>query len=232
MARRLPWVLGSIVLASVALSQTATPPGDETPEVAAAIDAVTRALEKGTTASAILSDPAHMALHPWTRFRHAIRDHAETGAVTIVTPGEPGERLTVRGSVVDSAGAPVAGALVYLYQTNSEGWYAADGVHVSGNSGDERHARLFGYVIADAKGRFTLRTIRPAGYPGGELPQHIHVEIRRRGGGGALVTEIVFSDDPRLAGPVLEASRRHGFVICDVRRAAGGAEVEARLEVR
>lgn len=213
-------------------SPTIPPPGEETAEVAAAIDEVARALDAGATPSAILSNPAHMPLHPWTRFREAIRDHAEQGAATIVTVTEPGERLTVKGEVVDASGRPLAGTLVYAYQTSAKGWYSSFAVHVGGNSGDERHARLFGYVRTDARGRFVLKTIRPAGYPGGSLPEHIHVEIPRPGSGEALVTEVLFSDDARLTEAARKRAAQERAVICDVRRVAGGgSEVAARLEV-
>jgi hypothetical protein len=63
------------------------PPGEETREVAAAIDQVIEALKSGSAnASQILSNPKHMPLHSWPRFRQAIRDHASPGVLTIVTP--------------------------------------------------------------------------------------------------------------------------------------------------
>ena len=74
---------------------------------------------------------------------------------------------------------PAKDALVYVYQTSAKGWYSARAPHLSGNGGDQGHARLFGYVVADERGRFEVRTIHPQGYPGTELPAHIHVEVFR-----------------------------------------------------
>lgn len=215
-----------------AAARFVAPPQEETPEIAAAIDRVTEALKAGRAKpSDILSNPEHMALHPWPRFRQAIRDHAVAGPLTIVTPGEPGTPLTLEATVLDSAGKPVK-AWVYLYQTSAKGWYSDQAAHVSGNSGDQRYARLFGYLLTDEQGRFELKTIRPAGYPGSDLPAHIHVEIEslaepRRG----KVTEVLFVDDPRLTPAARERGLREGFVICEVARDPGGRE-EVTAEFR
>ena len=37
--------------------------------------------------------------------------------------GEPGERLSVAGVVVDASGKPVGGASLYIYQADREGYY-------------------------------------------------------------------------------------------------------------
>lgn len=219
---------------SEAFTRFVPPPGEETREIAAAIDQVIEALKSGrATPSAILSNAKYMPLHDWPRFRQAIRDHATRDALTIVTPEEPGTRLTLKGSVIDQSGNPLAGARVYVYQTSAKGWYSDRAAHVSGNSGDQKHARLFGYVIADTQGTFEVKTIRPAGYPQSTLPAHIHVEVKSAPEDNrALVTEVQFSDDPRLTPEARQRSERERFLICDVKRSDGGEEVTARLRTR
>lgn len=225
-------------LASTLLAQSETsarfvaPPGEETPEIAPAIHQVIEALKSGTSPSAILSNPKTMPLHEWPRFRLAIRDHASPGVLTMVTPEEPGTRLTLKGTVLGPGGNAVAKARVYLYQTSAKGWYSDRAPHVSGNSGDQRHARLFGYVISDEQGRFEVKTIRPAGYPQSTLPAHIHVEISSgTEGGRALITEVLFADDSRLTPEAQQRSERERFVICDVKRGPGGGEEVAAVFV-
>lgn len=209
------------------------PPQEEAPAIAAAIDRVAEALRAGRAKpSDVLSDPAHLPLHEWPRFRQALRDHAATGLLTMVTPDEPGTPLTLKGTVVDGRGDALR-ARVYLYQTSAKGWYSDRAAHVSGGSGDQRHARLFGYVLSDEKGRFEVKTIRPAGYPESSLPAHIHVEIESLAGPRQTrVTEVLFADDPRLTPATRERSLREGFVICDVTRGDGGEEVVAVFEMR
>jgi protocatechuate 3,4-dioxygenase beta subunit len=118
----------------------------------------------------------------------------------------------VIGTVKDTDSKPVSGALVYLYHTDSRGWYAADAPHVSMNEGDMRHARLFGYVRTDKDGIFELHTIKPSGYPQSDLPAHIHVHISANGY-RAFVTEFLFDDDERLVGKIRENSIRNDFMI-------------------
>jgi len=155
------------------------PPGAETPEVAALIDAAAKALERGTPSS-VLCDARFAAIHAYPRFRATIATHATTAPLTIVAKDEPGERV-----VLTLETAP--GALVYLYQTSAKGWYSDKAHHIRAHGGDQHHARLFGYVRADNSGVAVINTIRPAGYPGTDLPEHFHIEAGNR------VTEILFA---------------------------------------
>lgn len=81
---------------------------------------------------------------------------------------EPGEPLIITGVVRDSAGVPIAGAVVHAWQTDRDGHYSRGLVAAPRGPDDEQHPRLFGY-------RF--RTIRPGGYPATDDPQHIHLHI-------------------------------------------------------
>ena len=70
-------------------------------------------------------------------------------------PEEPGATLHVAGVVVASNGTPVAGASLYIYQTDREGYY---GVKPASDSGNPR-LKLF--LRADARGAWSFDTIRP-----------------------------------------------------------------------
>jgi len=86
-----------------------------------------------------------------------------------------------------------------------------------------KYARLFAYVKTDAQGRYEMRTIRPASYPNTDLPQHIHVHIDGpHGRHEALVTEILFDDDPRLTKSVRAEFERGGNIVCPVKREPNG----------
>jgi len=101
---------------------------------------------------------------------------------------------------------------------SAQGWYAADKPHVGGNSGDQRHARLFGYVKTDKEGKFELHTIKPAGYPKSDLPAHIHVHVEAVGY-RCFVTEFLFDDDERLVGKIRENSIRNNLMIAKPEKA-------------
>ncbi|MBX7220374.1 MAG: hypothetical protein K1Y36_10550 [Blastocatellia bacterium] len=202
------------------------PPETETETIAKLINQAETALKaEKTQVSALLTNPTYQAAHEWPRFRALIARYAIETA-TLVTPQEPGAPLLVTGMVQDNAGRPLAGALVYAYHTSAKGWYSDKAPHISGNSGDEKHARLFGYLKTNAKGQFEIRTIRPGGYPRSTLPQHIHIEIAPPGSQSmALVSEILFEDDPRLTAEMQEQSRRNGFVICPVTKDTNGTQL-------
>jgi protocatechuate 3,4-dioxygenase beta subunit len=200
------------------------PPAEEPAEIASRIDAASKALaahEKGV--SEILTDPALLGAHEFPRFRALIEKHAETGTITLSAKDEPGPRLLVKGRVLDEDGHRVAGALVYAYHTDHKGWYSHRGPHVGGNSGDVKHARLFGYVRTDAEGEFELDTIRPEGYPRSDLPQHIHIHFDAKGF-QPLVSEILFDDDPRLTARMRERGLGEGALITVPERTGEGAE--------
>lgn len=164
------------------------------------------------TISQILTDKKYDALHPETSFRQIIEKYCKAEPISITTDTIPGKKIKVIGTVRDTGGKPVAGALVYLYHTDSRGWYAADAPHVLQYEGDIRHARLFGYVKTDKNGIFELHTIKPAGYPQSDLPAHIHVHATAEGY-RAFVTEFLFDDDERLVGKIRENSIRNDFMI-------------------
>jgi protocatechuate 3,4-dioxygenase beta subunit len=141
-----------------------------------------------------------------------IEANSSDAVLVITAADEPGKKIRVLGTVKDNEGKPVAAAMVYLYQTDAKGWYAADAPHVGGNEGDMRHARLFGYVRTDALGKFELQTIKPSGYPRSDLPAHIHVHVWAAGY-RPFVNEFLFDDDERLTGEIREQSIRNRFLI-------------------
>jgi len=164
------------------------------------------------TISQILTDKKYDAVHPETSFREIIEKYCKAETISIATDTIPGKKIKVTGTVKDTNGKPVAGALVYLYHTDSRGWYAADAPHVLQYEGDIRHARLFGYIKTDKNGMFELHTIKPAGYPKSDLPAHIHVHVSANGH-RIFGTEFLFDDDERLVGKIRENSIRNNFMI-------------------
>ena len=164
------------------------------------------------TISQILTDKKYDAIHPETSFRNIIEKYAKAETISITTDTIPGRKIKVIGFVKNSENDPVAGALVYLYHTDSRGWYAADAPHVLQYEGDVRHARLFGYVKTDKAGKFEFHTIKPAGYPQSDLPAHIHVHVTANGY-RSFVNEFLFDDDERLVGNIRADVVRNQFMI-------------------
>jgi len=226
-------VTAGVLLAGLCVaaeSNMTDPPGDESPAMRGLIDKAAGLLGATMIPEQILTHPHYMPAHEHARFRQAIRDHAKPGKLAIVTPDEPGEGLTVTGSVRDGGGRPVRNLMVYVYQTSAKGWYSDRAPHYAANSGDQKHARLFGYVRTDERGEFEVRTVHPTGYPKSDLPAHIHVEIALPAGGAPTVTEIRFDDDPRMTESMKEQSRREGFAIAHVTKdGKGGLHAAAEI---
>src|SRR6185436_13616481 len=85
------------------------------------------------TISQLLTDKKYDAVHPETSFRNIIEKYAKAETISIATDTIPGKKIKVMGSIKDQEGKPVVNALVYLYHTDSRGWYAANSPHVNMN---------------------------------------------------------------------------------------------------
>jgi len=118
----------------------------------------------------------------------------------IAAANEPGEPMRIDGTVRDAAGQTVSGVIVYAYHTDANGHYPTRGAHPAAR----RHGRLRGWARTDSQGRYAFLTIRPAGYPGTDIPQHVHLHVIEPGRGTYYVDDLIFTDDPRLT----ESQRR------------------------
>lgn len=108
----------------------------------------------------------------------------------IAGPDEPGERLTVEGVVVGDDCAPIAGALLDIWQADVDGNYHTAGVEY----------RLRGQVLTDADGRYQIETIIPGNYQLADAswrPAHIHFMVSKPGH-ATLTTQLYFEGDPFL----------------------------------
>lgn len=108
---------------------------------------------------------------------------------------EPGVGLQLSGVVTDRAGEPRAGVVVYAYQTGSDGRYPMQSMATPA----ARHGRLRGWAVSDAAGRYVFDTVRPGGYPGTDIPQHIHLQVIEPGRCTYYLGDVLFTDDPRLS---------------------------------
>lgn len=108
----------------------------------------------------------------------------------IAGPDEPGDRLTIKGAVLDSdCRTPLKEALVEVWQTDAGGRYYYR---------DEGY-RLRGQLRTDKKGAYEFSTIKPGRYKIGRgyRPAHIHIKVSHPGY-RTLVTQLYFKGDPYL----------------------------------
>lgn len=107
-----------------------------------------------------------------------------------------GQLIYVRGIVSDQNCAPVAGALVEIWQACATGKY--------NHKNDPNPAPLdpnfqyFGQAITDDQGRYMFKTILPGAYPASSTwmrPPHIHYKVSKRAY-SELITQLYFKDNP------------------------------------
>jgi hydroxyquinol 1,2-dioxygenase len=125
--------------------------------------------------------------------------------------GWKGEPTYVSGRVLSTDGKPVAGAVLDLWQSNSDGMYD---VQLADTGGKQLRARL----RVDAEGRFRFRTIKPTAYPvptdgpvglvlnrmgrDSMRPAHLHFIVSAPGY-ETVVTHLFVAGDPYLDSDVV-----------------------------
>lgn len=102
------------------------------------------------------------------------------GTAVLWQPGDPGERLFLRGRVLGSNGRPLGGAVVHLWHADYTGTY--------------RELRYRTRLETAEDAAFSVATILPGRYWG---PKHVHVVVDH-GGYQRLNTRVVFKGDSHL----------------------------------
>lgn len=132
--------------------------------------------------------------------------HTDNGGSIVRSP-TPGPVLFVKGSIVDGKGAPIADAIIDVWQSSPEGLY-------ENQDPNQADMNLRGQFRSDANGKFWFRSVMPAGYPipvdgpVGDLiravkrphnyrPAHVHFLIYKPGF-KTLISQIYVNDDPLL----------------------------------
>ncbi len=124
--------------------------------------------------------------------------------------GEPlGERIIVKGRVIDDGGRPVPNSLIEIWQANAAGRYA----HKKDNHPAPLDPNFLGTgrTLTDQTGYYSFVTIKPGAYPWGNhdnawRPAHIHFSLFGPAFVTRLVTQMYFPGDPLLAyDPILQS---------------------------
>ena len=105
--------------------------------------------------------------------------------------GRPsGEIVAFGGSLYDSSGMPVTGAVIEIWQTDDSGIYLHPGD--ANRSQRDVNFQSYGEALTGEKGGYSFRTIMPGGYD--PRPRHIHVKVQMDGR-ELLTTQFYFSND-------------------------------------
>jgi protocatechuate 3,4-dioxygenase beta subunit len=173
--------------------------------------------DRRTFAAALLAGGSWLLAPPDA---HAQRERPARPAqmswqATAAPAGEPGDPLVVSGVVYAADGTtPQPGVVVYAYQTDTRGLYTPDG--------RPGVPRLHAWMRTDERGRYELRTIRPASYPGQAVNAHIHMVVNPDG--REQMSTVEFEDDPLLTAEERRRALSGRFSsLCRAERDAAGA---------
>lgn len=117
-----------------------------------------------------------------------------------------GQALELRGRVLDTAGRPMPGIRLELWQADGGGHY----LH-SGEPMPERrdpNFQGFGVAISDTLGGYRFRTVEPGVYGG--RPAHLHLRLLE-GGREVLVTQVYFPGRSAEAGLPGQSTERRAY---------------------
>jgi catechol 1,2-dioxygenase len=136
---------------------------------------------------------------------------------SIVRSETPGPALLASCRVTDPQGRPIAGVEVDVWQSSPVGLY-------ENQDDSQADMNLRGKFTTDADGRFSFRSVKPAGYPVptqgpvGDLlraqrrhpyrPAHVHV-LAYKPGFKTLITQVFVDDDEYLESDVVFGVTRH-----------------------
>ncbi len=174
------------------------------------VDAINNRKPKGASESTVLG-PFHVANAP------------ELPMGADICLDQKGQPMQVRGRILDTAGRPIAGAKIDVWQANDEGFYDVQ------QKGIQPDFNLRGVFRTGADGRYHFRGVKPKFYPipddgpVGKLlaqlgrhpfrPAHLHYIIEAEGH-DRLVTHIFDPADPYIGSDAVfgvKASLMAGF---------------------
>jgi len=154
---------------------------------------------------------------------------------SVLAEGSAGERVAIKGRVLDGDGQPVPDAVLEIWQADAEGHYHHPEHAPSQN--DSARFLGFGRIPTDDRGQFSFTTIKPGpvhGPEGKSQAPHLQISVFMRGLLKQLVTRMYFPDEPLNASdPVLQVvpeSRRETLIARQTKPEQNSLEWNLRLQ--
>ena len=144
----------------------------------------------------------------------------------IASATEPGERMEISGIIFQQDGkTPASNVILYVYHTDAKGLYSP----APGATGGARvNGHLRGWMRTNDRGEYKFTSIRPAPYPNGQIPAHIHPVIKEPDKNEYWIDEYLFDDDPVLAREQQKQQNRGGSGIIHLAKNSEGVWIGRR----
>jgi protocatechuate 3,4-dioxygenase, beta subunit len=124
---------------------------------------------------------------------------------TISNDADSGEAMIIEGTIFKKDGkTPAPGVILYVYHTDAKGYYSNP--KTKGN----RHGHLRGWIKTGADGKYKFTTIKPAPYPGDQIPAHVHPLVKEEGMTLYWIDEYLFDSDPLVTDEVKRKEQKRG----------------------
>jgi protocatechuate 3,4-dioxygenase beta subunit len=147
-----------------------------------------------------------------------------------VTPAI-GEITHLSGRILDAKGEPIRGAVVEIWQVDSNGVYLHS---ASRNAKRDANFQGFGRFLTGSSGEYYFRTVKPVPYPG--RTPHVHFLVRRPGA-DEFTTQCYIKGNPQnerdgIYRDIRNAKARESVTV-DFKpiKASKTGELEARFDI-
>ena len=121
---------------------------------------------------------------------------------------EKGPKLVVSGVIYMPDGkTPAKDIVMYVYHTDQSGKYTNRN-NEKGYAG--KNGYIKGWIKTNEKGEYKFYTLKPAPYPGSNIPAHIHPVIKEPGMNEYYIDEYLFEDDPFLTKTERDRQEKRG----------------------
>jgi protocatechuate 3,4-dioxygenase beta subunit len=121
---------------------------------------------------------------------------------------DKGPKLEISGIVYHADGkTPAKDVVIYVYHTDQKGIYPKKG---NETGWAKRHGYIRDWAKTDKNGYYKFYTLKPAPYPGGNIPAHIHVTVKEPNKNEYWIDEYLFDDDPLLTKEERQKQEKRG----------------------
>lgn len=117
-------------------------------------------------------------------------------------------KLKITGTVYKKDGkTPAENIILYIYHTNQKGIYETK---ENEQGWAKRHGFIRGWIKTSKEGKYEFYTFKPAPYPNGRAPNHIHIIVKEPNKNEYYIDDFMFKKDTLLTQQEKNRLRQRG----------------------